>query len=260
MLRMLPCQDDLGQDARPFMCLVEAASGGGVGDDVAFGCCVVDVAAGQVRNSRWHPCMRRERGDNRLLVIIQSAIINSLKYSLKTLSRPSLPPQARVGSFRERSAARPVLCTALVRFDPVEVLCTRGAVSGPTLAALDAHCRPAGGAGEGAVLSPLAPGVACASVAEARALLAGALPPLALQALAAQGFDGQQEQQQWRQPGAAQGSSGGGLDGLGAMALAMAVRQLQRCGMAEELLPTLLLAPLEVDGASDTREHLGGML
>ncbi|KAI8475530.1 MAG: muts domain V-domain-containing protein [Monoraphidium minutum] len=206
--------DDLGQDARPFMCVVEAPAGGAAGA-AALGCCIVDVASGQ----------------------------------------------AHAGSFRERSAARPALCTALLRFDPVEVVCCRGALSPPTLAALGAHCRPAGGAGAGAVLVQLAPGLGCAGAAEARQLLSAALPPAALRALAELGgaggqeqqWEGQQEaqQQQQHRDGSGGGSGSlGGLDGLGAQALALAVRQLQRCGLAGELLPTLLVAPLEVEGAA----------
>jgi hypothetical protein len=41
-----PTQDDLGQDARPFVSVVEAETSSGGAE---FGCCVVDVAAGQVR-------------------------------------------------------------------------------------------------------------------------------------------------------------------------------------------------------------------
>lgn len=49
-LRHTAMQDDLGQDSRPFLCIVEAPGGatGGSGGGAALGCCVVDVASGQV--------------------------------------------------------------------------------------------------------------------------------------------------------------------------------------------------------------------
>jgi hypothetical protein len=141
--------------------------------------------------------------------------------------------QALLGSFVEHSAARPALCTALVRFDPVEVHHARGALSRPTLAALGAHCRPAGGAGAGAVLSPLAPGACPGGAGEALAVLAAALPPAALS----------------EPQGMLQGGGRRPPGSLALQALAMAVAQLQRCGLAGELLPALLISPLEVDGA-----------
>jgi len=48
--------EDLGQDARPFITLVEAGGGsGGGGGAAVIGVCVVDVASGQVGNARLSP-------------------------------------------------------------------------------------------------------------------------------------------------------------------------------------------------------------
>jgi hypothetical protein len=144
--------------------------------------------------------------------------------------------QVHVGALLERSAARPGLCTALCRYDPVEVVAPHGALSAATLAAVGAHGTADGGGSAGAggaVLSLVPLALAPSSAAEARALLSGSLPPAALRAAV---------EALWRQPD-------GAAAGAAACALALAMRQLQRCGLANELAPTLLFHPLDADAA-----------
>jgi hypothetical protein len=79
--------------------------------------------------------------------------------------------------------------------------------------------------------------------------LADLLPSASVQQWSAPQLDGQQH---INGPNRSNGDAGG-LGGLGLQALAMAVGQLQRCGLAEELLPTLMFAPLDVDGVPTGR-------
>lgn len=100
------------------------------------------------------------------------------------------------------------------------------------------------------MLSLLPPGMSCADAAAAEQLLSQSLSSQALRAVGELQQQGplQAPRQRW-------GGGGGGPDTPAVQALALAVKQLQRCGMAEDLLPTLLYAPLEVDVLSG--EHLG---
>jgi len=155
---------------------------------------------------------------------------------LKTPQPRNLHPQVHVGALQERSAGRPGLCTALLQHDPVEVCAINNTLSNATRAALRAHCRPAGGAaaaaaGAGAVLSLLSPQLAPRGVAMAKAQLSRALPPEALRAVVGL------MQRQWG-PGETAGAA--------VEALALAVGQLQRCGLATEVLPTCIFRALEV--------------
>lgn len=170
-----------------------------------------------------------------------------------------------MGACAERAASRPGLCTVLCRYDPVEVVAPN-TLSPATLSVLSAHARPAGaaGAGEGAALSRLPPSLAGDGGAGGKAVLSRALPPTALRAVvellpkagpvpaAAPAARGRT---QHHGTAAAPGAGGGGPEDGTALrqaaidALALALKQLERCGLADELLPTLQFAPLEVGTA-----------
>jgi hypothetical protein len=185
------------------------AGGSGGGATALIGCCVVDVAAAQVF----------------------------------------------VGALHERSPMRPGLCTALLRYDPVEVCAAGGALPAATLTVLRAQCRAlgggadSGGGGAGCVLSMLAPGLASGGAAAAKAVLSSILPAAALRSVAQlqRQLGGGADQPQPPQWGHQQPTVGAALQAAALQALALAVRQLQRCGLAEELLPTLQFHPLGVE-------------
>lgn len=184
-------------------------------------------------------------------------------------------PQAYVGAFLELSAARPALCTALCRYDCAEVALPPHGMSSATLAALRNYCHPAGSAGCGAVLVHLPAALVAAAgagggasvggSAAAAAGLAEALPAPALRSLAQLlhqqcAHEGQGAAVAGAARGKASADNGWGqhavatsgratqLGDAALQAMALATAHLLRCGVAADVLPTLQLSALGVEG------------
>lgn len=152
--------------------------------------------------------------------------------------------QCHVGSFSTAAGdSRAALATALLMHDPVECIALRNNLHGATATLVTRHCELKGCSAPGAAiggssgaagkhvpgLSWLPASAAAAVLGSPMQLLAEHLPPQAAQQLQA----------------LLSGPSSGAAAAAAAGALAVCVRQLQRCSLAADVLPTLQLAGLD---------------